>query len=167
MTHTHIIQLRLFLILMLLGLVMSCVSSPEFNSSGVDKSLTPQSVIAEPAQNIGKLALWGGTILDSRNLKNATQIEVLAYPLDSSQRPLRDKKPLGRFIISHPGYLELASYPQGRLISVLGIVGDSQKGKVGEIQYIYPVIRAQQLHLWPLNDERRQSGFHFGIGIQM
>ena len=167
MTHSRIVQIRFFLILIVLGLVLSCASSPNFTTTEVDKSLTPKSVVAEPVISHGKIALWGGTILDTRNLKNSTQIEVLAYPLNSSQRPLLENKPLGRFIILHSDYLEPANYTQGRLLTVLGSISDSQNGKIGEVQYTYPVIITQQLHLWPLKDERNKSSFHFGIGIQL
>lgn len=165
MNYTRILQLRLLIILLLLGLVINCASPPKFDTTEVDSSLTPQSVIAESAISQGKVVLWGGTILDTRNLKDSTQIEVLAYPLDSSHRPLLEKKPLGRFIILHSAYLEPATYAQGRLLSVLGSVSAKQSGKIGESQYTYAVIRGRQLHLWSADDERNKSSFHFGIGI--
>jgi len=166
MNHTRIIQLRPLLIVLLSGLVVSCASTPEFDTTEVDKTLTPQSVIAEPASSRDKIALWGGTILDTRNLKDSTQIEVLAYPLDSSHRPLQEQKPLGRFIINHRGYLEPATYAQGKQLSVLGSVSGSQGGKIGDSLYTYPVISARQLHLWSPSDGRSRTTFHFGIGIQ-
>ena len=155
----------LILSLTALSLLSGCASTEKFNTSQVDRSLTPQSVIAEAELSRGKIVLWGGTILDSRNLKDSTQLEVLAYPLNSSHRPMQDKKPLGRFIIKQPGYLETATYAQGRLITVLGSVANNQSGKVGESSYTYPVIHAQTLHLWRPDSEKSKSSFHFGIGI--
>ena len=158
---------KLLSLLLLTSLLTACASTPAFDTSTVVKSLTPRSVIAEPAGSQGKTALWGGTILDTQNLKDSTRIEVLAYPLDSSQRPLLSGKPLGRFIIQQQGYLEPASYSQGRLVSVIGSVGESQRGKVGESAYTYPVINAEQLHLWSPESGRSRTGFRFGIGIQL
>ena len=153
-------------LLILISLLLSCATMPDFDTTQVDKSLTPQSVIAEPVITRGKIAVWGGTILGIRNLKDSTQIEVLAYPLDSSHWPLQEKKPLGRFIIQDRGYLEPTSYAQGRLISVLGSVSGTYSGKIGESSYIYPVINVQQLHLWSKGDDRRsRTSFHLGIGI--
>jgi len=143
----------------------ACVSTPEFDTSQVDRSLTPQSVAAEAEISRGRTALWGGTILDTRNLKQSTQIEVLAYPLDSSNRPLLDSKPLGRFIIEHAGYLEATTYVQGRNLTVLGVISGSQSGNVGEASYTYPVVSDTQLHLWSPSRERSSSSIHFGIGI--
>ncbi|MCW8831606.1 MAG: Slp family lipoprotein, partial [Gammaproteobacteria bacterium] len=126
-----------------------------------------QSVVAEPEISQGKTILWGGTILDTQNLEDSTQIEVLAYPLNSFHKPLQESKPLGRFIIRHQGYLEAATYAQGRLITVLGNIENSQRGKVGESTYVYPVISTKQLHLWSLHDDQNRTSFHLGIGIRL
>ena len=158
---------KILSLLLLTGLLTSCAGTPVFDTSAVVKSLTPQSVIAEPTDSRGKTALWGGTILDTRNLKDSTRIEVLAYPLDSSQRPVLGSKPLGRFIIQQQGYLEPATFSQGRLLSVIGSVGESQSGKVGDSAYIYPVINAQELHLWSPVSGQSRTGFSFGIGIRL
>ena len=151
--------------LALVSLLAGCVSTPDFDTTQVDQSLTPQSVVAEPELNRGRTALWGGTILDTRNLKDSTHIEVLAYPLDSSHRPLLESKPLGRFIIQHQGYIEPTTYAQGRVLSVLGKVSGSQSGNVGESTYTYAVINSEQLHLWSLDRGRNRTSFHLGVGI--
>lgn len=156
---------RILFSVLLLIILTSCASAPEFDTSQVDRSLTPQSVIAEPDLSRGKIALWGGTILDIRNMKESTQIEVLAYQLNTYNRPLLESKPLGRFIVQHAGYLEPTSFAQGRQISVLGEVTKSQSGNVGESTYTYPVINGRQLHLWSSNDNRNRTSFHFGVGI--
>lgn len=146
-------------------LLVSCASTPEFDTSRVDRSLTPRSVIAEVEFSKNKIALWGGTILDTRNLKDSTQIEVLAYPLNTYERPLLDRQPLGRFIIQHHDYLEPASYAAGRLVTVKGKIVEIQSGKVGESTYSYPVIDSQQLHLWSTDTQRSRTSFHIGVGI--
>lgn len=149
----------------LFALLLGCASVPEFDTSKVDRSLTPQSVIAEPEISSGKVALWGGTILETRNLKQTTQIEMLAYPLDASQRPMLEGKPLGRFIVNHSGYLEPTTYAQGRHLTVLGTVSGSQDGSVGETSYSYPLIDDSQLHLWSQSDGGGRTSFHFGLGV--
>ena len=158
---------KILLLTFLISLLSGCVSTPVFDTSAVAKSLTPQSVIAEPAGSRGQTVLWGGTILDIQNLKDSTRIEVLAYPLGSSQRPVTGSKPLGRFIIHQQGFLEPATYSQGRLISVVGSVGESQSGNVGESAYTYPVINAGQLHLWPPASNQTRTGLSVGIGIRL
>jgi len=149
-----------------IALLSGCASTPVFDTSQVDATLTPKSVITEPEVSRGKLVLWGGTILHTQNLQDNTQIEVLAYPLNGSNQPRMESQPLGRFIIQHAGFLEPTTYAQGRQLTVLGSVSGQQSGKVGETSYSYPVINDQQLHLWPQSSSRsNRSNVHFGIGI--
>lgn len=150
----------------LLSLITGCASTPEFDTSRVDQSLTPKSatVLSEVE---GKTVLWGGTILDTQNLVDSTQIEVLAYPLNSYHRPIQDSNPLGRFIVHYPGYLEPTTYEQGRVVTVLGKISGIREGKVGESTYTYSVIDSEQIHLWSRDSDRSRTSFHFGIGIGM
>ncbi len=155
---------KLFL-LAVVSLLASCATKPLFDTSQVNRSPTPRTVVAEPALSHGDTVLWGGTILDTRNLQQTTQIEVLAYPLDASERPIQDSKPLGRFIVQHNGFLEPTDYAQGRQLSVLGNISDNQTGSVGDSTYTYPVINARELQLWSKEGKYSGTSFHFGIGV--
>jgi outer membrane lipoprotein len=149
--------------LLILG---GCASGPAFDTTRVDKSITPRSAVAELAANTGKTVLWGGVILSTANLENTTRIEVLAYPLDSSQMPLRDRDPLGRFMLERRGFLEPASYTEGRMVTVTGTLVRTQQGKVGGSDYTYPVVEADKLYLWSKDSEyNNRSNVHFGIGV--
>lgn len=156
----------LIVCLMIAGLFSGCASKPVFDTSDVDISIIPSTVIGEPQLSMDKRVIWGGTILDIQNLKDSTRIEVLSYPLSSSYRPQLHEKPLGRFIIRHSGYLEPKSFAQGRIISVVGKVGKTVSGKVGDSDYSYPLVNAQQLQLWSAQ-ERTRTNFQFGIGIRL
>jgi outer membrane lipoprotein len=109
--------------------------------------------------------LWGGVILGTTNLKDSTRIEVLAYPLDTDRRPQRDRDPQGRFILEQAGFLEPASYAEGRLITTVGKLAGTLPGRIDASDYSYPVVAARQLHLWPLDRGRRGSNVHFGVGV--
>lgn len=157
--------LRLFSLAPLLVLG-ACASGPSFDTSGVDKSITPRSAVAELPANTGKSVLWGGVILSTANLENATRVELLAYPLDSSQMPLRSRDPLGRFIAERHGFLEPASYAEGRMVTVTGTLVRTEAGKVGDTDYTYPVVEANELYLWSKDSEyNNNSNVHFGIGV--
>lgn len=131
----------------------------------IDKSLTP----ARAANNIdasrGHKVRWGGVIVSSSNLQDASQLEVLSYPLDEDGRPQRDEEPLGRFIAQKSGYLETLDYAPGRLVTVTGPVQTTRTGKLGEAQYTYPVINADEMQLWQTRAPRAEPRFHFGIGV--
>ena len=151
----------------IISLLTGCAATPVFDISEVNTALTPQLVLKASVENLGRIALWGGTILDIQNLKDSTHIEILAYPLDSSQRPDLEDKPIGRFIVHNQGFLDPVSFSQGQSMSVLGKVGESQDATIGESSYLYPVIHAQQVHLWSKKKHKTQSNFSFGIGISL
>jgi len=154
-----------FLFVIPLLLLSACASGPTFQTAGVDRALTPRGVAAEPQTAMGQTVLWGGVILTTTNLQDRTQIEVLAYPLDNDEWPLRDNEPLGRFILEQAGYLEPASYAEGRLISVTGTVTGTRAGRVGDTAYAYPVIKAGQVYLWPRDSARDRTRVIFGVGV--
>jgi len=156
---------KVFLLICFTTLLSSCAYTPEFDTRNIDYTLTPDKVGNENNNHSGKKVIWGGTILDTRNLKNSTQIEILAYPLNSSHRPLLDKKPLGRFIMIHSEYLESKIYSQGKQLTTSGIITKNKQAKIGESSYNYPVVLSKKTHLWENNNRKSRTSFHFGIGI--
>ena len=148
--------------LLLLG---ACATTPKLDSSAVDSTITPPRAVVEGEALRGATVLWGGMIIASTNLKDVTQIEILAYPLSSSQKPDLDKAPLGRFLAQQPGYLETRDYAQGRLITVSGELQQRYVGRIGESDYTYPVVRVSQHYLWPLTGSAPATRVHFGIGV--
>ena len=158
---THFIASFCLIVVFLSG----CASTPRFDTTLVDRSLTPEKARSQDDASQGKSVLWGGVILDFRNLQDTSQLEILAYPLNSSERPLQNEKPLGRFILLHQGFLEPTVYLQGKLLSAIGTIGPSQPGKVGESEYVYPVLNAQKIQLWAPKSDSVRSSFHIGIGI--
>ena len=142
----------------------ACATSPNFDTAGIDTSLTPQLAVAGNQATQGEPVLWGGVVINSTNLKDSTQLEILAYPLDSNQRPNRQQEPLGRFLAVHEGYLETTDYAAGRLITVRGSLAGKRSGYVGEAEYIYPVVNNTQLHLWSGSSE---SQVQFGFGLMI
>lgn len=149
------------------ALLASGCATPAFEVGGdVDRVITPRAAAVEPATARNRTVAWGGLIVSAKNLKDSTQIEIVGYPLDDSNRPKRNADPIGRFIAIHPGYLETADYAPGREITVLGPVSGTRTGTVGEATYVYPVVDASRAQLWPKpGTDRPESTFHFGIGI--
>lgn len=155
---------RLTLPLALLLLLGACASGPAFDTGGVDHALTPRDVVARPQHATGKQVHWGGLILSTTNLKDRTRIEVLAYPLDARSRPRGEGEPTGRFMLEKAGYLEPATYAEGRQVTLVGTVTGTRSGRVGESDYVYPLIDARQLHLWPRGRNGVRVGGYIGFG---
>ena len=147
--------------------LIACAASPNFDTAGIDSSITPHRAVSESQALQDEAVLWGGMVIVSTNLKDKTQLEILAYPLDSSQRPNRRYEPLGRFLATHEGYLETADYAQGRLITLRGVLEGKHTGRVGEAEYTYPVVKINQLHLWPGTGDAAESNVQFGFGLMI
>lgn len=146
-------------------LMTACGTSPEFDTSGIDLDITPQHAADNTEILEGSQILWGGIIISSTNLKDETQIEVLAYPLASRYRPDIDLEPLGRFLAIQPGYLETRNFAQGRLITVSGVLQKNRIGRIGESEYTYPVINISQLQLWKTQRQSSEPSVHIGVGV--
>lgn len=154
------------LLLLVLGILLAgCARTPKFDVSDVDVHLTPAQAVAQIDGVRGRKVQWGGIIISTRNLKDTTQLEVLAYPLDGDGRPQPRETPLGRFLALHSGYLESVDYAPGRAVTVIGRLQETRAGTVGEANYVYPVVTAEQLHLWAKPGEHTEPRFHFGIGV--
>jgi len=148
-------------------LLAACASGPGISTDGVNETVTPSQASVETDVLRGDQVLWGGMIINSTNLKNSTRLEVLSYPLDSSQRPETSAQPTGRFLAMEKGYLETVDYGQGRLVTIKGALNETQDGAIGDADYTYPVIQADQIYLWAEESDaaRRDSGINFGFGI--
>jgi len=147
-------------------LLAGCSSMPEV-TAGADRSLTPTQAAATditPARD--KPLQWGGVIMESRNLPDTTELQVLAYPLTDDGRPDVTESPTGRFIALHPGYLETVEYRKGRQVTVTGNLAETRVGKVGNADYRFPVLRADQIVLWPRpGDQPEKPRVNFGFGV--
>lgn len=152
-------------------MLTACAVTSPFDSaklSGADKTLSYQQAVTDSAALRGRGAVWGGSIVATRNLAQYTEVAVLAYPLDAQTRPLTSSSALGRFVLIWPGYLESADYAPGRWLSVIGDLDGLRDELVGESHYIYPVIQAQYLYLWPLATGPAVSPrFHIGVGVRL
>ena len=137
--------------------------APPFPKDLLDKTEKNVSFAAlqkEPERFSGKLLMLGGTIVDTKNLKTGTQIEVLQKPLDGEGQPAVTDETGGRFLVVTSQFLDGAIYHRGRSITIIGEVAGSKLQPLGEFEYRYPVLTAKDLHLWT-----PYSGPRFSIGV--
>jgi len=102
---------------------------------------------------IGREVLWGGRIVRSVNREEGTLLEVLEQPLGSRGRPESGDRSAGRFLFLYPGYLETLIYSQGREVTVSGRLIGSRTLDLQEIEYTYPLITSEDIHLWEAEPE--------------
>ncbi len=114
----------------------------------VDESLTFREVQKNPQPFVGKNVLWGGVIIETTNRKNETVIHVMQTELDYEKRPKNLDRSAGRFLVRYNGFLDPVIYSKAREITLAGEVVGEEVLPLGEIQYVYPIILAKEIHLW-------------------
>jgi outer membrane lipoprotein len=96
-----------------------------------------------------RTVILGGEILETTNLQEGTRLEVLQKPLSRAEAPMFTDNTGGRFMALCKDYLDPAVFAPGRRITIAGQVLGSHTGKIGEVEYRYPLISCQETHLWP------------------
>ena len=105
-------------------------------------------VRTQPTQYNDALIRWGGNIVNTRNERDHTVLEIVARELGSDGRPLAEDKSLGRFLAKAQGFLDPAVYKPERDVTVRGRVEGVVEQAIGEYRYAYPVVRADDIYLW-------------------
>jgi outer membrane lipoprotein len=98
----------------------------------------------------GRLVLMGGEIIETRNLEEATVIEVLQKPLGrGTDRPLENTQADGRFFIRYRTFKDPYVFKQGKEITVAGIVAGKEESKIDQKVYTYLILENKETYLWP------------------
>jgi outer membrane lipoprotein len=152
-----------FAILLMAMLICACTTTPkqlQTNKTGLIPFTQAQQ---QAAQTEGKTARWGGVITQVINNEQSTQMEVLALELNASAKPVgkRQQSP-GRFIAVFDEFLDPEIYQKDQLITLIGIIEQPIKGKIGDYNYQFPKLIVQGFYLWP---ERKEQDRRFVPGI--
>lgn len=143
-----------------------CSPAPIYKSTPDLVQATPTEVARTPERFSHGRVIWGGRIVGITNRNDHTEIELLSYPLDKSQRPQAREAAGGRFIALVPGYLEPLNYPPGSLMTLSGQLQGTRSGKVGEAAYAFPLVAVDDYHLWTAEELRSPwSNVHVGVGV--
>lgn len=111
--------------------------------------VTFPDVIVHPDTYQGRVLILGGYILETQNEPRGSVLTVLQTPLDSQDKPKARDLSEGRFLVAADRFLDPEVYVKDRRITVGGRVTGVREQSVGGTTYRYPVIEAQELHLWP------------------
>lgn len=147
-------------------MLAACAPAPIYKPASDAVTAPPFQVAQSPEQFANRQVIWGGRIVSVNNLADHSEVEILAYPLDSSQRPRANDSGNGRFIAVMPGYVEALDYPAGGLITVSGSLNGSRAGKVGQADYVFPLVQVNQSHVWTADEMNKgKNNVHFGVGV--
>src|SRR6056297_1315541 len=142
--------LRLMIVLAV-GAVAGCASVPAPLEGEYSESFYPDQA---GDRSVGANVRWGGTVVETRPESERTCIEILAQELDRMARPVRSDEGYGRFIACRNEFIDPEIFVNGR--EVTGF----REGKVGEFEYVYPLVAADAVYLWP----ERQEQYWYGHG---
>lgn len=141
----------------LMGFLIWCVScasppsiiAPELRAT-VDASASFPLVIEDPQRFLGKIVMWGGTILNTTVREDGSLLEILQRPLDNYDHPGLTAPSEGRFLVERRGqFLDPAVFAEGEAVTVIGTIAEERIQPIGELNYRYPVVVASQVYLWP------------------
>jgi outer membrane lipoprotein len=145
----------------------ACAPAPIYKASPNTVATAPNMVAQAPERYANADVIWGGRIVAVRNLADRSEIEIVGYPLDSSQRPKTDGNGgWGRFVAVMPGYVESFDYPTDALITLAGRITGSRGGNVGQANYVFPLVSVAQSHVWTAAEmQSGKSNVSFGVGV--
>lgn len=127
---------------------------------------TPFAAVWEnPASHVGRHLLVGGAVARISNTPAGAELEVVQFPLGSSDRPDETKGSGGRFLARSRDFLDPLIYKPGRLVTLVGkVTGEAIRPQDG-VDYRYPVLEVREIYVWKPEDPYSPPPFHFGIGI--
>jgi outer membrane lipoprotein len=143
----------------------ACAPAPIYKASPTTLNVIPMQVAHSPDQYKGEV-IWGGSVIGVHNFPDHTEVEILGYPLDSSQRPVTNGQAQGRFIAIYTGYVEALSYPPGSLVTISGELNGSRSDSVDQAAFVYPLVNVGQSHRWTAAEmSAGHTDFHLGVGV--
>jgi outer membrane lipoprotein len=102
----------------------------------------------DPDRYRGTVVIWGGLIIETTNRENSTVLTVIQTALDFEERPTDLDRSEGRFIVTVDRFLDPGIFKKGREVTVGGEIAGKETRPVGDIEYVYPVVRGRELKLW-------------------
>lgn len=154
-------QFKLVTVILAIGFLSACVTVPSEIDVAKNANLVPFEKVSNSIVTVGpdaegtstqvdtgKKARWGGKIVSVVNKKDVSEIEVVFFPENKYGKPITSMPSVGRFKAVVEGFVDPLVFEQGRLITVVGEVGDGQTGIIGEQAYLYPTLNAMGYYMW-------------------
>jgi outer membrane lipoprotein len=115
------------------------------------RKFDPRHLIETPEVFKDRLFVFGGVIVETKLLEEGSQIEALFVPVDRYGNLSGEAPYQGRFLAVYPrsrGMLDPLIYKKGRQITVAADFLEVRKGKIDEMEVVYPVFEIRQVYLW-------------------
>jgi len=142
-------MLTRWIALALAALMVAACGPKVLEEGNLDRHLTFEAVRIDPAAHQGKRMMVGGEIIEVRNLKETTEIDVLEKPLAADRSPVRGDISRGRFVLIQPSFIDPNLFKAGRRLTATATVVGDRVQKIGEAEIRVPVFESPKIHLWP------------------
>jgi outer membrane lipoprotein len=116
----------------------------------VKPDTTFTAVLNDAERYQGQMIVLSGVIVDAKNTKEGTLLQVLQRPAGFRGQPKDVDKTEGRFLALDNRYLDVYVYAKGREVTVAGEVLGKRTLPLDTTDYTYPLIRVKELYLWPV-----------------
>lgn len=123
------------------------ISSDVANTA--DRTITFDKLQADPVLYKGKTVMIGGLIVQTKNVKTGTLIEVSQKELDYWGKPRRTDRSGGHFIVHQPRHVDDKIFAPGREITIAGEVTGAEEASLAVPGSSLVRINARELKLWP------------------
>ncbi len=141
--------MRNFILIIVFAFLMACAPAVLKKDFLTEAALSsPSKIKATPEASKGKLFILGGLIINVKNKEEGSTIEAL-YIATDEKGYLKEGQFGTRFIAKTKEFLDPVIYKSGRNITLIGEFTGLEKGKIGEMEYEYPVFEIKDLYLWP------------------
>ncbi len=140
-------------IILLTFILTSCAPVLRYDlmKSGI-LDVPPSAIKDNPEVYRDRLFILGGIIVDTKVTEEGTLIEAIYVPVDSYGY-LKGVGPSdGRYLALYEGFLDPLIFRKDREITLAGEFIENRRGRIGEMDYVYPLFRIKELYLW---EERR------------
>jgi outer membrane lipoprotein len=149
-----VMKMPQILVLLTLSLMLfSCapVLSREYIREG-SREVSFQLLRENPNEYKGRLFILGGIIVYSKFTAEGSQIEAMHVPVDGSGYFQESGHSEGRYLAILPNdgtMLDPEVYHRWRRVTLAGEFIEPRKGRIDEMEYVYPVFLIKQIYLWP------------------
>ncbi len=110
------------------------------------------------------VVLLGGRIIENDTLPHGSELAVLQTPLGSYDRPGSPDASEGRFLVRSNDFLDPGVYEKGAMVTVVGEIVGSESRKIGDFNYVHPIIQEREIKLWK-EPMWLGNGIHFSVGV--
>ncbi len=148
-----VIPLLTVLLALFLGSCTSVIKR-EYREEAV-RDVSIPALMQSPDTYIGKIFILGGIIVETRVTEEGTSIEAISVPVNRYGSLLDIEPTSNRFIATYPrgyGILDPLIYKKSREITIAGEFHGTQAGRIGDMDYVYPVFEIKDLYLWRERD---------------